>query len=133
MTETQQAKFEGWAIVEVFGHQRYVGHVTTEAFGAAVMFRVDVPALEPRQRVTKSPEYLGNQYVPAGTTVNEGAVPGYTKLFGVGAIYGITPCTQDAAMKAVDEMHRRPLMKISVPEGLALPAPRLDDDFDDRD
>ena len=38
--------FEGWAIVDVLGHQRYVGYVTTEAYGAAVLFRVDVPALE---------------------------------------------------------------------------------------
>lgn len=33
MTEQQQAKFDGWAIVDVMGHQRYAGYVTTEAYG----------------------------------------------------------------------------------------------------
>jgi hypothetical protein len=53
--DTPQAKFDGWAIVDVLGHQRYVGYVVTEAYGAAVLFRVDVPALELRERTTKKP------------------------------------------------------------------------------
>jgi hypothetical protein len=32
MTEQKQAAFDGWAIVDVMGHQRYVGYVTTEAY-----------------------------------------------------------------------------------------------------
>lgn len=36
--ETEQAKFEGWAIVEMMGHRREIGHVTTEAYGVAVLF-----------------------------------------------------------------------------------------------
>ena len=99
----QDNGFSGWAVVEIFGHQRYAGHVSTQAFGTAVMFRVDVPALESRERVTSRPGYAGDQYVPAGTLIQEGAVQGYTKLFGVGAIYAITPCTQEAALKAVEE------------------------------
>jgi hypothetical protein len=146
MTEQQQANFDGWAIVDVLGHQRYVGYVTTEAYGAAVLFRIDVPALDPRERETKGPEYVGGQYVPAGTKVKEGAVPGYTKLIGAGSIYAISPCTKEAAVTAIEQGHRRPLMEITLPEGRALPAaiedgpyggePSDEDDeaeFDDQD
>jgi hypothetical protein len=122
MTEQQQAKFEGWAIVDVLGHQRYVGYVTTEAFGQAVLFRIDVPALEARERTTKSPGYAGNdgRYLPAGTVVTEGPVAGYTKLIGSGSIYAITPCTKEAALAAVEEMQHRPLMSVQLPEVPAL-------------
>jgi hypothetical protein len=118
--ETQQAKFDGWAIVDVLGHQRYVGYVTTEAYGQAVLFRIDVPALEARERVTKQPGRVGDRYVPAGTSVLEGAVDGYTKLIGAGSIYAITPCTQEAALKAVEAMQPRPLMSVQLPPERAL-------------
>lgn len=133
MSEQQQAKFEGWAIVDVMGHQRYVGFVTTEAYGQAVLFRIDVPALGERERVTKHPEYSGfhGGYVPPGSTVQEGAVAGYTKLIGSGSIYAISPCTQAAALAAVEEAQRRPLMQITLPEGRALMPPDRDDNPDD--
>lgn len=132
----QSNSFEGWAIVEIFGHQRYAGHVSTEAFGTAVMFRVDVPALEARERVSLRPGYVGDKYVPAGALIQEGAVQGYTKLFGVGAIYAITPCTQEAAIQAVEQMQPRPLMALKLPDdvkGQLEPAvPRTFwDDYDD--
>jgi hypothetical protein len=136
MSETQQAKFEGWAIVDVLGHQRYVGYVTTEAYGAAVLFRVDVPALEERERVTKRPGYAGDRYCPAGTTVKEGAVAGYSKLIGSGSIYSISPCTKDAALAAVEELQARPLMSLSMPPESALPAADAhlaDEEEDDED
>jgi hypothetical protein len=128
--DAQQAKFDGWAIVDVMGHQRYVGYVTTEAYGQAVLFRIDVPALEERERVTKRPEYSGfsGGYVPAGSTVKEGAVPAYTKLVGSGSIYTMTPCTKEAAIAAVEEMQHRPLMQITLPEGRSILPPISDND-----
>lgn len=134
MSETQQAKFDGWAIVDVMGHQRYVGYVTTEAYGQAVLFRIDVPKLEPRTRETKRPGYIGDRYVPAGAIVEEGAVEGYTKLVGSGSIYTITPCTKEAALAAVEETQHRPLMNVTLPPDaqVALPAGGVeDDDVDD--
>jgi hypothetical protein len=120
MEQQQQARFEGWGIVDVLGHQRYVGYVTTEAYGQAVLFRVDVPALEERERVTTRPGYRGGDYLPAGTTVKEGAVAGYTKLIGSGSIYTITPCTKEAALEAVEELQPRPLMSVTPPAKPAL-------------
>lgn len=130
MAEQQQAKFDGWAIVDVLGHQRYVGYVTTEAYGAAVLFRIDVPALEARERTTKRPGYgQDGRYWPAGTVVQEGATDGYTKLIGAGSIYSITPCTKEAALKAVEESQPRPLMNVQIPAAAALP-PAGEDDSD---
>jgi len=125
-------RFDGWAIVDVLGHQRYVGYVTTEAYGQAVLFRIDVPALEERERTMKAPGYISERgYVPAGTTVKEGAVAGYTKLIGAGSIYAITPCTQEAAYKAVEQAQPRPLMSVQLPPERALPV--RDDAFDNDD
>jgi hypothetical protein len=144
MTERQQASFESWAIVDVLGHQRYVGYVTTEAYGQAVLFRIDVPALEARERVTKRPGNVDGRYLPAGSTVQEGAVAGYTKLIGSGSIYAITPCTKEAALEAVEQAQPRPLMNVALPPDRALeggtpmrdpddPAHRSYDDPEDPD
>jgi hypothetical protein len=130
MSEQQQSRFEGWAIVDVLGHQRYVGFVTTEAYGQAVLFRIDVPALEARDRETKAGEYVGNKYVPPGTKVQEGSVAGYTKLIGSGSIYAITPCTKDTALKAVEEMQRRPLLNVTLPPDAQQALPPGGDGFD---
>lgn len=137
-TEQTQAKFDAWAIVDVLGHQRYVGYVTTEAYGQAVLFRIDVPALEARERVTKHPGYVDNRYCPAGTTVQEGAVDGYTKLIGSGSIYAITPCTKEAALKALEAIQHRPLMDVKLPPDaepalIGTGAPSDDDDDDAAD
>jgi len=120
--QAQENKFEGWAILEIFGHQRYAGFVSTQVFGTAAMFRIDVPALEEREEILKRPQYGGGQYLPPGTKVKLGGVQGYTKLFGVGAIYAMTPCTEAAALKAVEAMQERPMMVIDIPDATrALP------------
>lgn len=118
--QQEQSAFEGWAIVEVLGRRTYAGYVKTEAYGQAVMFRVDVPALEARDRVTDSSEWSGNEYLPAGATVKEGAVAGFTTLIGSGSIYCLTPCTKEAALKALEKMQRRPLMSFQLPPERAL-------------
>ena len=123
MTTDQQSSFEGWAVLEIFGHQRYAGYVKTQVFGTASMFHLEVPPLEERTRETKRAGSDGKgNWLPAGSTVKEEATPGYSKLFGVGAIYAITPCTQEAAMKAVEEIQPRQLMLVSLPPEKALAA-----------
>ena len=87
------------------------------------LFRVDVPPLQERERVTKAWEYVDGTHVPPGSTVKEAPVQGYTKLFGVGAIYGITPCTQEVAERAVAGMQQRKLSVVSLAEERSLPAP----------
>lgn len=123
MSDQQQTAFEGWAIVDLFGHRRFAGFLKTEYFGPACMFRCDVPALEERTRITKRAGSVDGKWAPAGTTVKEGATPGYSKFFGVSAIYELTPCTQEACLAAVEEIQPRPLMLVALPTENLLPPP----------
>ena len=120
MTVAQpQAKFEGWAVVEQMGHNRYAGLVTTEYFGDAALFRIDVPQLEERERITKRPDYgPDGAYLPAGSKVTEARVQGYTKYIGPKSLFALTPCTQEAALAAVEEIQPRRVMAVTLPETL---------------
>jgi hypothetical protein len=122
----QQAAFEGWAILEIFGHQTFAGYVKTEYYGGDAMFRLDVPPLPEREHVTRSGCYVENgspdlrRWVNAGATIKAVATEGYTKLFGVKALYSMTPCTQEAALKAVESIQPRALMLVSLPPEKAI-------------
>jgi hypothetical protein len=136
-TDTPQAKFEGWAVVEMMGHQREVGYVTTEYFGTAALFRVDTPELPERDYELVRPEWTRQNgkivHAPAGSKVRRAAVPARTRLVAPGAIYAITPCTEHFARKAVEDLIRREPILLSVPEDAkALPA-REQGDFDDEE
>jgi hypothetical protein len=129
----KQAAFEGWAVLEIFGHQRYAGFVSTQAFGQAVLFRVDVPPLEERERVTKYYERHEGRSVPPGSTVKESAVQGYTKYFGPGAIYAMTPCTQEVATKAVESIQPRSVSIVRLAADRALAPANATDEDEDQD
>jgi hypothetical protein len=107
----EQAKFEGWAIVELFGHAREAGHITTAYFGTAAMFRVDVPDLPEREVTLLRPEYIdqGKECVmcPAGSKIMRAAVPGRTRFVSPGAIYAMNPCDEAAVFKALESMVHR--------------------------
>ena len=127
-----QSEYSGWAILEIFGHQKYAGYVTTQTFGTAVLFRCDVPPLSEREKTTRSGCYLADRsYAPPGSTVKESETPGYSKLFGVGAIYSMTPCDEAAALRAVEELQPRALMLVSLPVGKALGAGALPPHLDE--
>ena len=78
-----QAEYKGWAKVEVMGHQSHIGYVSTEAYGAAVLFRIDRPAI---------PEI---------------AVEPISVLVGAGSIYRIIPCSEEVAIAAIQKEQRR--------------------------
>jgi hypothetical protein len=133
--ENEQAKFEGWARVEVMGHQTHIGFVRTEAYGQAVMFRIDTPEAPEREFVLESPEYCGNTWTPAGSKVKRASREGGSVLVGAGSIYRIVPLTETAALHLIDKNSPAPLKLVALPEGKALPAPeepeQEDDDEDD--
>ena len=121
MAEPKVASFEGWALVELFGHAKEVGYVTTEAYGSAVLFRCDTPELPEREYTLESPEYAsengaGTRWCPVGTKVRRPASPAKSRLIGPGAIYAITPCNEDTARRAIESVIRRPLILLELPK-----------------
>lgn len=138
MTETQQASFEGWAVVEMMGHRKEIGYVTTQAFGQAVLFRVDTPELPEREHTLTSPEYVYEspsmrRWCPAGTKVKREAAAARSVLIAPSSLYAMNPCTEQAARAALERSFARPLILVELPAGLALPEPEEVDDLDDPD
>jgi hypothetical protein len=134
----QQASFSGWAKVEVMGHQSHIGYVRTEAYGGTVLFRIDRPELPAREYTLEEPAYVDiveglRQWVRAGAKVQRAAVPGVSVLVGAGSIYRICPCTEEAALNAIESEVRSELKLIGMPEIAALPSGEMSDQDDEDD
>lgn len=110
-------------MVEMMGHRKEIGFVTTQAFGQAVLFRVDTPELPEREYELKRPEYVGNTYAPIGTKVKRPAMAPRSCLVAPSSLYAINPCTEEAARAAIEHAFQPPLILVALPEGKALPAP----------
>lgn len=130
MDSETQNNYSGWTLVELFGHQKEAGFVTTEYFGTAAMFRIDVPGFEERDYILEEPEYgahTGYQELPAGTKVQRSAIQPRSRLVGISAVYGMTPCTEEMVRTAIERSIGRPLIVLSLPEGKQLQeAPEVD-------
>lgn len=82
--------FDQWCLVELFGHQRIAGRVSEQTVGGCAFVRVDVPAVDD--------------------------TPAYTKLYGNGAIYAITPVTEEIARAAAKTYRVVPVSPYEIPE-----------------
>lgn len=118
---TEQARFTGWAIVEMMGHRVEIGFVTTEAYGQAVLFRVDTPELPEREYTLTQPETARvdgmRQWVPAGTKVKRLGTPSRSCLIAPSSLYAINPCSEEAARTRMERSIERPLIAIEIPKG----------------
>jgi hypothetical protein len=136
MSIESQAEFNGWARVEILGHQTHIGFVTTQAYGQAVMFRVDQPAIPGVEETLERPEWVGDTYAAPGSVVKRGDIEAASVLVGSGSIYRIIPCDEAAAMRAIRASVRPPLMVVRLIEGkqlaAAVDAAEYDDDEDER-
>lgn len=104
-----------WAIVEIMGRQTYAGLLSEQSIGGAAFVRVDVPSTS--------------------------AAEAFSKLFGAGSIYAITPVSEQVACLRAEALRAVPLTAWDLPEAVreklrssvtALPGPtRRDDMFDD--
>lgn len=104
--ETQNSKFEGWAVVELFGHQKEFGFVTTQYFGTACLLQIDVPELVEREVTLSRPQYVDGDWTPAGAVIKKSAVPARTRMVGPGAVYSLNPCAEEVVRKMIDESSR---------------------------
>ena len=90
----ETSSFDQWCLVELFGHQRIAGRVTEQTIGGCAFVRVDVPAVD--------------------------EIPYYTKLYGNGAIYAMTPVTEEIARAAAKTYRAVPVSPYEIPELKAL-------------
>ncbi len=94
-----EAKFDQWALVELFGHARIAGRVTEQQIGGASFIRVDVPDIEVRAR---------EQVVHKRVKVDHRE--GFTRFFGASAIYSISPCSEEVARLAAAQIQAEPVI-----------------------
>lgn len=94
--------FSNYCIVELFGHTKIVGLVTEQVIGGQSFIRVDVPK-------TKRHE-------------------AFTRMYGSGAIYSITPVSEEIARAAAEQIYTAPVTVYIEP---ARQLPGGDDDEDD--
>lgn len=109
------AKFEGWCLIELFGHQREAGYVTTQYFGDKAMFQVDVPEIPEHQETLQAPKWAERGLLPAGSVISREAIPGRTRLINPGAVYAMNPATEIAVRAAIAQSERRDIKVISMP------------------
>lgn len=103
---SEQEKFDSWCVVELFGHQQIAGRVTEATIGGCSFLRVDVPdqpAVEPKGFYTGGP-----------------ALPAYTRYFGQGAIYAMSPCTEPAARAMAARIRVSPPIQYAPPKPAAI-------------
>lgn len=100
MNQESNKSFEEWAVVDVMGHQRYVGHVTEQVIAGAGFVRVDVPAAD-------------------------GSIA-FSKLIGTASIYAISPVSEEIARTMASRSHQTPISRYDIP--VLTSAPHDDDD-----
>jgi hypothetical protein len=83
-------KFDTWAVVELFGHQMIAGKVSEQVIAGQGFVRVDVP--------------------------EAGEVKAFTKLYGAGAIYAISPTTEEICRHITKERQPVPISRFELPD-----------------
>ena len=132
----QGERFDSWAVVELFGHQKLAGRVAEQTIGGCSFLRLDVPEQKYTEQRGVDDEHGDISYRPVEVTV-----PPYTKFLTQGAIYCMTPCSEDIARKVLGRIRTQPIQHIELSTVKALPAPaaefvaaaRTQDDDDDGD
>jgi len=90
-----EEKFEGWVILELMGHKRLGGYLREQEIAGGVLLRLDIPAVDGK--------------------------PGATQLYGLPAVYRITPTTEEVATLCVRANEPAPIARWE------LPAPKPED------
>ena len=85
---TQSQDFDEWAVLEIMGHNRFAGRVMEQSIGGSSFVRIDVPAVGDRQP--------------------------FTKIFGAGSIYCITPVTEDVARRIALNLTPEPVNRFEL-------------------
>lgn len=100
-------KFDCWAILELFGHVRLAGRVSEATIGGCSFLRCDVPE-------------------------SEGDGVKFTRYFGNGAIYSMTPVSEEVARVVGAGTVGPPVKAWEMPKRALPPREEPPDDDDDQ-
>lgn len=96
MSEPQLASFEGYAIIEIMGHQRVAGYVTTQYFGSTAILRVVQQEVPPEEITLESDQWIDGERIYAGSRLKVSR-PRAESYVAAASIYRMTPCTEHEA------------------------------------
>ena len=105
MEEIKQTRFEGWALVEIMGHRRAAGHVTTEYIGQAAFLRVVTPEVPPTTYIVEVERWIEGAWLGVGS-VMECSREREEILVGSASIYAITPIKEEDVLSHAPLKHR---------------------------
>lgn len=103
-TEIKQSSFEGHALVELMGHRRHAGFVTTEHIGAAAFLKVVTDEVPATRYTLEKDAWIDGEYMYAGS-VMECERPRREALYGSASVYAINPCTIEQVNRAEPMKH----------------------------
>ena len=129
----EKYEYEGWVILELFGHRRLGGRITIAELGGAQLIRIDVHETCEEKVATQT---LGFRCLTHDSETPHDQVVA-TQFYGGGAIYCLTPCTEAIARNVAKANRPEPVHEWEIPR------PRLghasnryvgdDDNSDNRD
>ncbi len=114
--DQQQTSFEGYAVLELMGHNQAYGFVTTCYFGGPALFRVDRPEIPKREYELKRAQWIGDVLAQPGTKVEREAVPGSTVFVGPQAVFRMTPCDEATVRECIERNIQAPIKVLSLVE-----------------
>lgn len=79
----EKQPLNSWAMVELFGHSKVIGHCQEVSFGSNSMLQINIPA--------------------------HGENPEQTRIVNFSAIYSINPCTEETAMLLLQQYKSVPI------------------------
>jgi hypothetical protein len=104
MEEQKQTTFEGLALVEIMGHRRAAGHVTTEYIGTAAFLRIVTPEVPPTEYTLERDTWIGGQFLCAGSVLRSSRERAEV-LVGAGSVYAITPIKEEDLLSMASLRH----------------------------
>lgn len=88
MSTEQDTTFEGWAILELMGHRRLIGRLSTATIAGASFLRIDIPQEGDKEA---------------------------TQFYSPSAVYAITPTTEELALRAAHLNIVAPVSRFELP------------------